>query len=106
MVAAARMIGSLNDEDLAPASELWLRVRHAVRIAIARGPFAEVNFDRWERDAREQGSLAVEALRWLNDAASVSHDAGSAGPRRFGLGDIYQIDEARAVLRKHASSKS
>ena len=98
------MLGSLNDEALAPDSQLWQEVMPAVRIAIMRGPIPHADFTGWERHVRSEGCLAVEATRWLDDASQNAHAKWSTSPSKLTREEVELIDEARAALRRAAFS--
>lgn len=71
---------SIDDRHLAPDSWLWLAVAPAVRIVIERGPVPDNRYDRWERLNRKDGTLAVEAMRWLKDAAESGEPVSGSKP--------------------------
>ncbi|WP_156359909.1 hypothetical protein [Sphingomonas sp. Leaf10] len=100
------MLGSLNDSDLAPDSALWREVLPAVRIAIMRGPIPHADFDGWEDHCRKENCLAVESVRWLDDASSNAHAVWSTSPSQLTGDEVELIDDARAALRRRAFDKS
>lgn len=100
------MLGSLNDSDLAPDSALWREVLPGVRAAITRGPIPQADFDGWEDHCRKENSLAVESMRWLEDASSNAHAVWSTSPSKLTSEEVELIDDARAALRSGAFDKS
>jgi hypothetical protein len=95
------MIGALNDNDLGRDSALWLSILPAVRIAIMRGSFPHADFDGWERHCREEHCLAIETMRWMDDASTHAHAQWSTTPSILTTEEVSLIDEARATLRRH-----